>query len=77
MVMFKVNIKLIAVKFIRLRPRLHWSQTCVSTFNPTSVSRLFVTKGFHVLSLLIVSDMNVTYASDDDWDEFLLIVTFA
>ena len=43
------------------------------TFNPTCLSRFLATKGLLVLSTLIVSDVNMTYASDDDWDEFLLI----
>ena len=37
----------------------------MAAFNLTCLSRLLAAKGLLVLSLLIVSDMNVTYASDD------------
>jgi hypothetical protein len=35
-------------------------QTCVATFNPTSLSRLLATEGLLSVSLLIVGDANVT-----------------
>ena len=41
----------------------------MATFNLACLSRLLATKGLLALSLLIVSDMKVTYASDD----FLLV----
>ena len=44
----------------------------MATFNLTRLSRLLATNGLLVLSLLTVSDMNMTYASNDDWDKFLL-----
>jgi len=35
-------------------------QTCVATFNLTCLSRLLPTKGLIFLSLLVVSDVNIT-----------------
>jgi hypothetical protein len=50
-------------------------QTCLVTFNPTCLSRLLATKGLPVLCLLTVNNANGTRlnASDDDWDEILLM----
>ena len=50
-----------------------YRQTCVTTFNAPCLYRLHSTKGPIVLNLLTISDMNMTYASDDERDEFLLM----